>query len=87
MAGGPAPKAATTVAAASTPPPKHLDIFKGAPLRLPKPFSDEFHVRVCSLASFLYHKPSVKCFVISCVSQPSAVVCEGLPHDLMLASD
>jgi len=31
--GGPALKAATRVAA-STPPPKHLDIFKGAPLRV-----------------------------------------------------
>ena len=29
-------------------PPKHLDIFKRAPLRLPKPFSDWFPVRVCS---------------------------------------
>jgi len=29
---------------------------------------------------------SVECyFVIWCVSHPSAVVCEGLPHDLMLA--
>jgi len=26
--------------AASTPPPKHLDIFKGAPLKLQKPLSD-----------------------------------------------
>ena len=25
----------------------HLDIFKGAPLRLPKPLSDQFPVRVC----------------------------------------
>jgi len=31
-----------------SPPPKHLDIFKGAPLRLPKPLSDQFPVRVCS---------------------------------------
>jgi len=37
--GGPALKAATRVAA-STPPPKHLDIFKGAPRRPPKPLSD-----------------------------------------------
>jgi len=29
-------------------PPKHLDIVKGAPLRLPKPLSDQFPVRVCS---------------------------------------
>jgi len=29
-------------------PPEHLDIFNGAPLRLPKPLSDQFHVRVCS---------------------------------------
>ena len=29
-------------------PPKHLDIFQGAPLRLPKPRSDQFPVRVCS---------------------------------------
>ena len=29
-------------------PPKHLDIPKGAPLRLPKSFSDQFPVRVCS---------------------------------------
>ena len=28
--------------------PKHLDIFQGAPLRLPKPLSDQFPVRVCS---------------------------------------
>jgi len=45
--GGPAPKAATRVAA-STPPLKHLDIFKGAPLRLPTPLSDQFPVRVRS---------------------------------------
>jgi len=45
--GGPTPQAATRVAA-STPPPKHLDIFQGAPLRLPKPLSDQFPVRVCS---------------------------------------
>jgi len=31
-----------------SPPPKHLDIVKGAPLRLPKPLSDQFPVRVCS---------------------------------------
>jgi len=30
------------------PPHTHLDIFKGAPLRLPKPLSDQFPVRVCS---------------------------------------
>ena len=30
------------------PPPKHLDIFKGAPFRLPTPLSDQFPVRVCS---------------------------------------
>jgi len=29
-------------------PPKHLDIFNGAPRRLPKPLSDQFPVRVCS---------------------------------------
>jgi len=40
--------AVTTRVAASTPPPKHLDIFQGAPLRLPKPLSDQFPVRVCS---------------------------------------
>ena len=40
-------KAATRVAA-STPPLKHLDIFQGAPRRLPKPLSDQFPVRVCS---------------------------------------
>jgi len=45
--GGPAPQAATRVAA-STPPLKHLDIFQGAPLRLPKRLSDQFPVRVCS---------------------------------------
>jgi len=45
--GGPAPKAATRVAA-SIPPPKLLDIFQGAPLWLLKPFSDQFPVRVCS---------------------------------------
>ena len=27
---------------------KHLDIFKGAPLRLQKSLSDQFPVRVCS---------------------------------------
>jgi len=43
----PALKAATRVAA-STPPPKHLNIFKGATLRLPKPLSDQFLVHVCS---------------------------------------
>jgi len=31
-------------------PPKHLDMSKGAPLRLPKPLSDQFPVRVCSCA-------------------------------------
>jgi len=31
-------------------PPKHLDISKGAPLRLPTPLSDQFPVRVCSCA-------------------------------------
>ena len=30
------------------PTPKYLDIFKGAPFRLPKPLSDQFPVRVCS---------------------------------------
>jgi len=30
------------------PPPQHLDIFKGAPIRLPNPLSDQFRVRVCS---------------------------------------
>jgi len=40
-------KVATRVAA-STPPPKHLDILKGAPLRLSQPLSDQFPVRVCS---------------------------------------
>jgi len=44
--GGPAPKAATRVAAST--PPKHLDIFKGAPLWLPKALSDQFPVHVCS---------------------------------------
>jgi len=34
--------------AASTPLPKYLDIFKGAPLRLSTPLSDQFPVRVCS---------------------------------------
>jgi len=29
-------------------PPKHLDIFQGAPLELPKPLSDQFPLRVCS---------------------------------------
>jgi len=29
-------------------PPKHLNIFKGAPLRPSKPLSDQFPVRVCS---------------------------------------
>jgi len=41
------PKAATRVAA-STPSPKRRDVFKGALLRLPKPPSDQFPVRVCS---------------------------------------
>jgi len=45
--GGPALKADTRVAASTTP-PKYLDIFQGAPLRLPKPLSDQFPVRVCS---------------------------------------
>jgi len=44
--GGSAPKAATRVGVDSA--PKHLDIFQGAPLRLPKPLSDQFPVRVCS---------------------------------------
>jgi len=34
-------------------PPKHLDISKGAPLRLPKPLSDQFRVRVCSCAPYI----------------------------------
>jgi len=33
-----------------TPPPEHLDISRGAPLRLPKPLSDQFPVSVCSCA-------------------------------------
>jgi len=41
--GVPAPKAATSVAA-STPPPKHLDISKGTPLRRPS------HSRISSLS-------------------------------------
>jgi len=48
----PPPKAATRVAA-STPPPKHLDIFQGAPLRLPKPLSDQFPVRVLVPPSYI----------------------------------
>ena len=28
--------------------PKHLDIFQGASLRLPKPLSDQYPVRVCT---------------------------------------
>jgi len=36
------------------PPPKHLDIFKGAPLRLPKPLSDQFPLRVCSCPLCIY---------------------------------
>ena len=43
--GGPAPKAVTRVAAPTPPPRKHLDIFKGAPRRLPEPLSDQFPVR------------------------------------------
>jgi len=34
--------------------PKHLDIFKGAPRRLPKPLSDWFPVRVCSCPLCIY---------------------------------
>jgi len=37
-----------TRVAASTPPPEHLDIFQGAPLRLPTPLTDQFPVRVCA---------------------------------------
>jgi len=44
--GGPAPKAAPRVAA-STPPPASRYI-PGSSLRLPKPLSDQFPVRVCS---------------------------------------
>ena len=32
--------------AASTPPPKHVDISKGTPLSAPKPPSDQFRARV-----------------------------------------
>jgi len=40
--------------AASTPFPKHLDIFKGAALRLLKPLSNQFSVRVCSCPLCIY---------------------------------
>ena len=36
--------------------PKHLDIFQGAPLRLPKPLSDQFPVRVCSCSLCIIHR-------------------------------
>jgi len=35
-------------------PPQHLDIFKGAPLRLPKLLSGQFPVRVCSCPLCIY---------------------------------
>ena len=54
--GGPALKAAIKVAA-STSPPRHLDIFKGAPLRLPKPLSDQFPVRVGSCPLCIINRP------------------------------
>ena len=44
--------------AASTPPLKHQDISKEAPLRLPKPLSDQFPVCVYARVLFVY-KPSV----------------------------
>ena len=37
-----------TLRAPENPPVKDLDIFKGAPLRLPKPLSDQLPVRLCS---------------------------------------
>jgi len=40
--------------AALIPPPRHLGISKGAPLRLPKPHSNQFPVRVCSCAFWLF---------------------------------
>jgi len=36
--------------------PKHLDIFKGAPRRLPKPLSDQFPVRVSLLYIHRLHR-------------------------------
>jgi len=52
--GGPAPKAAIG-SRHRPPPPKHLDIFKGIPLGLPRPLSDQFTVRVvCSCPLCIY---------------------------------
>jgi len=38
----PCKEAATRAAASAPPPPKHLDVCKGALLRLPEPLSDQF---------------------------------------------
>jgi len=46
--GGPARK--TAIGSRRRLPPKPLDAFKGAPLRLPKPLSDQFPVRACASA-------------------------------------
>jgi len=40
-------------------PPKHLDIFKGAPQMLPTPLSDQFPVRVCLALGCLSKKEIV----------------------------
>jgi len=52
MSGGPARK--TAVGSRRRLPPKHLDVCKGAPLRLPNPLSDQFPVRVCSGPLYIY---------------------------------
>jgi len=59
VTGGGGPVRKTAIGSRRRPPhPKHLDISKGAPLRLPKPLSDQFPVRVCARALFV-HEPSV----------------------------
>jgi len=76
-------KAATRFAA-STPPPKHLDVFQGAPLRLPKPLSNQFPVRVCSCPLCIINRPCTSCFLSRFLSpqiMSIAIMVEGVPEN------
>jgi len=58
-------------------PPKHLELSKGAPLRLPQPCSDPIRVRVCSCTL---------CILTVCGVDTSIVVaCECIACSLRLA--
>jgi len=45
----------------------NLDKFQGTPLRLPKPLSDQFLVRVCSCPLCIRNRLCVCVFVRACV--------------------